>query len=159
MQLYIQTRRLCGILTVKEMSKKTKKHASKIIPSPFWVLKKKKNPNQSNIKLLECVTLCYSCPIKAKWIHKALLQQIRVISFFYLTYCMWWHIKSKENIFIFQLLSPFFTLYKILYVCVCYELLMSINMVQWSRHKLKKKGQQTDKFTRVHTFSATLSSH
>lgn len=46
------------------------------------------NPIQSTIKLIECVTLCYSCPIKATWIHKALLQQIRVISFFYLTYVM-----------------------------------------------------------------------
>lgn len=75
------------------------------------------NPIQSIIKLLECVTLCYSCPIKAKWIHKALLQQIRVISYFYLTYVMTYKIKRKY-IYVFQLLLPFFTLYKLLYVCV-----------------------------------------
>lgn len=112
------------------------------------------NPIQSTIKLIECVSLCYSCPIKATWIHKALLQQIRVISFFYLTYVMTYKIKRKY-IYVFQLLSPFFTLYKILCVCVCvyYELSMSINMVQWSLHKLKKKGQQTC-HKNSHKFSA-----
>lgn len=76
------------------------------------------NPIQSNIKLIECVTLCYSCPIKATWIHKALLQQIRVISFFYLTYVMTYIKIKRKYIYVFQLLSPFFTLYKIL--CVLY---------------------------------------
>lgn len=76
------------------------------------------NPIQSTIKLIECVTLCYSCPIKAKWIHKALFQQIRVISFFYLTYVMTYKIKRKY-IYVFQLMSPFFTMYKILWVCAC----------------------------------------
>lgn len=63
---------------------------------------------------------------------------------------MWWHIKIKRKyIYVFQLLSPFFTLYKILcvlYVCeresVSYESLMSITMVQCSI-KVKSKGQQT----------------
>lgn len=63
---------------------------------------------------------------------------------------MWWHIKIKRKyIYVFQLLSPFFTLYKILCVlyvcereCVCYESLMSITMVQCSI-KVKSKGQQT----------------
>lgn len=117
-------------------------HASKTIPYFFLFLMILINPIQSTIKLIECVTLCYSCPIKAKWIHKALLQQIRVISFFYLTYVMTYKIKRKY-IYVFQLLSPFFTLYKNIVcacVCVCNELSMSINMVQWSLHKHKKKN-------------------
>lgn len=93
--------------------------------------------------------MCYSCPIKATWIHKALLQQIRVISFFYLTYVMTYIKIKRKYIYVFQLLSPFFTLYKILCVlyvcervCVRYESLMSITMVQCSI-KVKSKGQQT----------------
>ena len=104
------------------------------------------NSHQSNIKLIECVTLCYSCPIKAKWIHKALLQQIRVISFFYLTYCKWWHIQTERKyIYIPIIVAILYSVQNIVRVCVCvcYDLSMSINMVQRSWHKLKKNVQQT----------------
>lgn len=113
-------------------------------------------PIQSTVKLIECVTLCYSCPIKAKWIHKALLQQIRVISFFYLTYVMTHKIKRKY-IYVFQLLSPFFTLYKIFCVCVCacYELSMSINIVQCSLHK-QRPTDSSQELTKVSPLNQTF---
>lgn len=108
------------------------------------------NPIQSTIKLIECVTLCYSCPIKAKWIHKALFQQIRVISFFYLTYVMTYKIKRKY-IYVFQLLSPFFTLYKNIVrvrACVCVmsyqcQSIWCNDLYTNMKKKNKKKGQQT----------------
>lgn len=129
-------------------------HASKTIPFIlfcflFFFISDYINPIQSNIKLIECVTLCYSCPIKATWIHKALLQQIRVISFFYLTYVMTYKNQKKVYLCIPIIVAILYSVQNIVRtvcvwerVCVCYESLMSITMVQCSI-KVKSKGQQT----------------
>lgn len=61
---------------------------------------------------------------------------------------MWWHIKSKENIFMYSNYCRHSLLCKKHFVCGCYELSMSINIVQCSLHKLKKTANRL--VTRIH---------
>lgn len=103
--------------------------------------------DRSYFKLLECITLCYSCPIQAKWIHKALFQQIRVILFLSLTYCMWRHIKIKRKYIYIPIIVAI--LYSVQTYCTCVCVIWNVNVNQYgamiSRHKLKRKRRKRKK--------------
>lgn len=69
---------------------------------------------------------------------------------------------KRKYIYVFQLLSPFFTLYKIFCVCACVCVLWIINVNQYSAmlftqtEKKKKKKKANRLVTRIQSFSAFL---